>query len=70
MSWTIRIQRSSEYSSYTKYKVSAYREGVAGELSSEFELERQSIVNDFQKLLPDISGERPRFRSLQKFGDP
>ena len=43
---------------------------MAGELSSEFqEIERQSIVNDFQKLLPDISGERPRFRSFQRFAD-
>lgn len=71
MSWTIRIQRSSEYSSYTKYKVTAYREqqDVPSKLSSEFELDRKAIVGDFQRLLPDISGESLRFRSLQKFAD-
>jgi hypothetical protein len=69
MSWTLRVQRSSEYSSPTKYKVIAYREGVSASLSSEFELDRNAIVGGFQRLLPDISGEVRRFRSLQKFAD-
>ena len=69
MSWTLRIQRSLDHSSYTKYEVSAYREGLAGELSSEFQLDREEIVSEFQGLLPNISGESHRFRSLQKFSD-
>jgi hypothetical protein len=69
MSWTVTLQRSSECSSHTKYEVFATREGEAAELSSDFELDREAIVGDFQRLLPDISGEVPRFRSLQKFAD-
>jgi hypothetical protein len=69
MSWTLRIQRSSEHASYTKYKVAAYREGLAAELTSEFELERKTIISHFERLLPAISGESRKFRSLQKFAD-
>ena len=72
MSWTLRIQRSLAYSSYTKYKVTAYREGVAGKLSLELQLDRKSIVSDFQELLSDISGESRKLsrpRSLQKFSE-
>lgn len=32
-------------------------------------MDRKAIVSDFQRLLPDISGERRKFRSLQKFSD-
>jgi hypothetical protein len=71
MSWTLRIQRFMEHPSYTKYKVLAYRESVADKLPSEFQLDRKSIVSDFQRLLSDISGESYSFRprSLQKFSD-
>jgi hypothetical protein len=73
MSCTIHVQGPSEYL-YTKYKVSAYREGEAESSSvekveAEFELDRKTIVGDFQRLLPYISGEIPRFRSLSKFAD-
>lgn len=69
MSWTLRIQRSLKHSSHNKYEVSAYREGLAGELSSELQLDREAIISEFQRLLPNISGESHRFRSLQKFAD-
>jgi hypothetical protein len=70
MSWTVDVQGSSEYP-YTKYKISADCEGEAAERvkSSQFELDRKTIVDDFQRLLPHISGEIPRFRSLSKFAD-
>jgi hypothetical protein len=51
------------------YKIQDHRLSWADQLSSEFQLERNTIVSDFRKLLPDISGESHRFRSLQKFVD-
>jgi CHAT domain len=64
MSWTIIAQTSNERPPLHKYNITAYRSGTAGAIKSEFEIDKEAIINDFRELLPFISGIR--FRSLQK----
>jgi hypothetical protein len=65
MSWTIIAQTSDVRPQSHKYNITAHGSGTAGAIKSEIEIDREAILNDFQKLLPFISGIR--FRSSQKF---
>jgi len=63
MSWTMVIQKEVGDSQMSKYNVTAFQEGNPSAISTEFNISRTEIINDFQKLLPAISGIR--FRSLK-----
>jgi CHAT domain len=69
MSCIVSVERKSdESSSISKYEVTAYRADAAWGLGPlEFELDRKSILTDFEKLLPVIMTSSIRFRSVIKF---
>src|SRR5688572_12168192 len=66
MSWTIVVQKISEQIPLTKYKVTAFQKGEAGALSSELEINRDELLNNYYNLLPYISGIRFRSQALQE----
>jgi hypothetical protein len=63
MSWTVIAQKASAQSGPAKYKVTAFHKEDPSALSSEIEINRDEIIEDFQRLLPFISGIR--FRALK-----